>query len=475
MRPLIVCIAIGFLVSVCAGNAMSPYLSQEPPGMKPEIFAPGIVCLPNRCEVGGFFSPDMNEFFFTETDGRWSWAKNLMTTIQDGLWSVPDYVPYDFVNDSLCRFLPGDAQTLYFFRWSPGTNSDVWYSRRTTSGWGPSERLPEPINSSAAEWGFTRANDGTLYISSTRSGNADIYRIQVENGQYGPAEPLSVNSPHQENGPHVSPDHKYLMFHSNRPGGYGKNDLYISIRQENNSWSEPINMGPTINTEIEQWDPKISPDGKYLFYIHRSGWSTNNETSDIHWVDIRAVLPDPNGPIENLSSGMRFSSIQCAVNYAKPGDTIFIEPGIYTENIILDKDLTLQSVEPTNPYFIGGTIIQGNTLEPVLTLNGNTEACEIAGLTLRVGSVGVFGNATNAMLHHCRLMDNVTHGVELTAASPTLQHCLITSNGQTGITMHKEGRNDCQPVIESCIIAHNGGESLVGGNPVIVNSIIQEY
>ncbi|MGD8787179.1 MAG: hypothetical protein PVJ60_07130, partial [Phycisphaerales bacterium] len=71
--------------------------------------------------------------------------------------------------------------------------------------------------------------------------------------------------------------------------------------------------------------------------------------------------------------------------------------------------------------------------------------------------------------------DNTNHGLELSqASSPSLQHCLITSNGQTGITMLADsGRNNnCKPNIENCIIVDNGQANIVGGEPIIVDSII---
>ncbi|MFC1761902.1 right-handed parallel beta-helix repeat-containing protein [Planctomycetota bacterium] len=187
--------------------------------------------------------------------------------------------------------------------------------------------------------------------------------------------------------------------------------------------------------------------------------------------------PDPNGPIENQRSGQRFNSIQCAINYASENDVIIIEPGIYEESIVTDKNVVLQSLDPNDPYTIGGTIIQGDADSPVLTLSDTTEACTIAGLTLRAGSVGVSGSATNATLRNCRIMDNVSHGLELFSEShPCLDHCLVSANGETGITMHPgAGRRKppCMPQFVNCYIVDNSNLSIVGGQPVIVDSLIQ--
>jgi hypothetical protein len=477
-EKIMVFVFIGWLSCLCLG-VDSPYLGQEPPGMIPEVFAPDLVSLPNRCEVGGFFSPDMNEFYFTQTDGRWTWTKNLMTALQDGVWSTPYYVPYDFLNDALCRFLPGDSQHMYFFRYSPSTNSDVWGTTRMANGWGPPERLPAPINSSTAEWGFTQALDGALYISSRRLGSADIFRIETINGQYVSAVPIStVNTSNEENGPHVTPDHKYLMFHSNRPGGFGKNDLYVSRRQGDGSWSDPVNMGPTINTAIEQWDPKLSPDGKYLFYIHRTGWSTNNEKSDIYWVDVGAVLPDPNGPIQNLTSGQRFRSIQCAINYAANGEEIVLSPGTYREYINLTgKNVMLRSADPTDPNVTEVTVVEGDNENPVVTFSGNNTTCTLRGLTITGGLTGLELKQAAPLIEHCRIIENASDGIHMKDLSqPTISHTLICANGGAGILMTGYQELDetipDEPELMNCTIAQNTQEGIKGGIVAMRNCIV---
>lgn len=197
----------------------------------------------------------------------------------------------------------------------------------------------------------------------------------------------------------------------------------------------------------------------------------------LKWLSQTSFMSDPNGPIANTTMGNRFYSVQCALDGAKQGDTIVMQPGLYKENLILEQDLNLQSVDPNDPYYIGGTIIQGDQEAPVLSLSGNTAACTLAGLTIRAGSVGVSGTATGAALRNCRIMDNTSHGLELfEGGSPHLNRCLITANGGTGITMHETGGRAtifCKPVIENCVIVQNSEESLVGGQPVVTNSIVQ--
>jgi hypothetical protein len=190
-------------------------------------------------------------------------------------------------------------------------------------------------------------------------------------------------------------------------------------------------------------------------------------------------IEDHNGPVQNISTGKRYNRIADAVTYAQSDEEIVLEPGIHTGDIILaDKNLCLRSIDPNDPYYIGGTIIQGNTHKPVLTFSNNSAACTLAGLTIRAGSIGISGTTTQATIRNCRIMDNISHGLELSeGSSPHLVQCLISANGQTGITMHPpSGRraSHCQPTIEDCVIVDNGGLALDGGEPVIVDSVVQD-
>jgi parallel beta-helix repeat protein len=197
------------------------------------------------------------------------------------------------------------------------------------------------------------------------------------------------------------------------------------------------------------------------------------------WIEARAVLPDPNGPFENTNTGQRFGSIQLAIDNTNDGEVIVLQPGIYNENVNLgSKNIKLQSVDPNNPSYIGGTIIQGSPDDPVITLQYNSEACEIAGLTIRAGLSGIAGTSTDVTIRNCRIMDNVNHGLELARRSePHLLNCLITGNGQAGImNLANPGRSSSlsAPLIENCVIVQNGSASIVDGQPIIVDSIVSQ-
>jgi hypothetical protein len=80
----------------------------------------------------------------------------------------------------------------------------------------------------------------------------------------------------------VTPDERYLLFGSNRPGGFGGHDLYISFRKMNGTWTKATNLGKDINDASDQLSPYVSPDGKFFFYLNHLSWT---HISDIYLVD----------------------------------------------------------------------------------------------------------------------------------------------------------------------------------------------
>src|SRR5262245_35741266 len=76
----------------------------------------------------------------------------------------------------------------------------------------------------------------------------------------------TINSPFTEAGPAISKNGLSLYFYSNRPGGFGSNDIWVSQRASLDApWGEPVNLGPNINTSDGEITPSLSRDGHWLF------------------------------------------------------------------------------------------------------------------------------------------------------------------------------------------------------------------
>ena len=294
MSPVLLTLSI-VLVAPCADGQTipdGPYLGQTPPGTTSEVFAPGIISLPNRYEYSCIFSPDGKEFIFTVTNGTWSEFYLHYTREEDGHWTTP--IPAPFTGTSMQGVTPAfsqDGDTVFFASLGVGFQSDLFRVDRTATGWTAPSLLPASINSSSFEFYPSLTEKGDLYFNSARSGGfgqADVYVARYDGG-YPTATNVGsvVNGPDADGSVFVDPRDRYIVFESSRPGGYGQSDLYISLHNEDDTWTTPVNLGPAINTANIEDSGRITNDGKYLFFQRRAAFVTSQQT-DIHWISTDA-------------------------------------------------------------------------------------------------------------------------------------------------------------------------------------------
>ncbi len=119
----------------------------------------------------------------------------------------------------------------------------------------------------------------------------DIYRTIYSNGWYKQAERLGdeVNSDSWDIYPYIAPDESYILFSSNRPGGAGGQDLYISLRNQDGTWTPAIDMGPVVNSDRDEMFPFVSADGKILFFARSFAVEKDRQFCDVYWVDGRVI------------------------------------------------------------------------------------------------------------------------------------------------------------------------------------------
>ena len=102
---------------------------------------------------------------------------------------------------------------------------------------------------------------GTEWMEARNIDNPEGTRLDVREDNFN-----QVNTSYWESQPSISPDGKQLYFSSDRPGGYGGTDIWVSTRKEEGTWGAPRNLGPDINTKGDEITPSISFDGRTLFF-----------------------------------------------------------------------------------------------------------------------------------------------------------------------------------------------------------------
>ena len=156
------------------------------------------------------------------------------------------------------------------------------------------------VNSSSSDWSPSISADGlSLYFNSNRPGGYGNHDLWVATrptiyDPWGEPENLGsmVNSSVWEAYPSISPDGLSLFFESPRSGGHGSFDLWVTRRAtKNDPWSEPVNLGALVNSTRNDATPGISADGLSLFFeSDRSGgygnfdiFVTTRTTPDADW------------------------------------------------------------------------------------------------------------------------------------------------------------------------------------------------
>jgi hypothetical protein len=269
-----------------------------------------------------------------------------------------------------------------------------------------------------------------------------------------------------------------LIFTSHRSGGYGKGDLYISFRKNDGSWGTPVNLGPHFNTTAYENGSTISPDGKFLFFTRRQDWHTSID-SNIYWVSVKAFLPDPdpNGPVFNMMTGQRFSSIQAAINDAQSGQTILLSPGEYKENITLPpKELTIRSANAQDSAIVSLTTISGDSRYAVVTLSpGST--IKLLGLTICDGATGISCSEAQLQVNHCVVTANQGCGIKVSNESHLeMSHCIVADNAEAGLRslLKVVGREILYSYVDitNCTIVQNQQYAIDGKQMAVTNSIL---
>ena len=297
------------------------YLGMNPPGEIPEIFAPRVISTSLHEHSSVAFSPDGTEVFWNSeffSNYKYKFPRLMLgMKLINNVWLSPEYMKFNTNKESGDACFSHDGKKLFFsseeISENGVPNSDIWFVHKTAKGWSNAEKIPGAVNTMKMERQGTVTRNLTLYYFSIIEGtgnNFGIYRSEFIDGKYQKPKllPNHINSKNTDWTPFISPNEDYILWSSDRDGGYGSGDLYISFRSKKGVWSEALNLGPKINNNNNERFPRISPDGKYLFYltdqinddlIEDKELSYNeavkyynqpgNGWSDIYWVDAKII------------------------------------------------------------------------------------------------------------------------------------------------------------------------------------------
>jgi hypothetical protein len=181
-----------------------------------------------------------------------------------------------------------DGNTFFFF-WTPDVNippekqvidgvTGIWWSKQQADTWTEPERII--LNDDISLDGPFCIQGDTLWFGSVRTGtyrqNGDIFIAKYKNGRWRDWRNVGelLNQDYQIGELYVTEDGNTMVFHRPDFSGYAGYDMWQTKRTDD-SWTEPVNLGPVVNSDIDEGWPYLSPDGKELWFcrISRSGYA----------------------------------------------------------------------------------------------------------------------------------------------------------------------------------------------------------
>jgi Tol biopolymer transport system component len=215
------------------------------------------------------FDPRTGDLYFVRSAPKFTGWRILVSHCAGTTWSSPE--PPAFAGDGVeaDAYFTADGRSLYFISTrlvdgAPNKSLDIWRVDRDDAGaWRAPTRLVEPVNSPAQEWFPRPGPDGWLYFGSSRPGGlggTDIWRARADTTGVWRVENLgpSVNTSGDDYEPLPAPDGSRLIIMAD--GG-----LY-ETRRAPNGWAPRTKLGPEVNQNGSEIGPLFSPSGRSLLF-----------------------------------------------------------------------------------------------------------------------------------------------------------------------------------------------------------------
>ncbi|MBU8892821.1 MAG: hypothetical protein KOO66_08575 [Bacteroidales bacterium] len=268
------------------------YFGLTPPGLIPEVFAPGIISDTSwreHCQLA--ISPKGDEIYWSKFSDNVS-EQIYFSKFINNKWTKSELA--DFIKDDLTHlngqptFSPDGNKLFFYSRNRPGGLGyiDAWYVERTDDGWSKPINAGQPFNTDGDDRPPIITEKGNAYTMGRNfaEDKVNYLRFNYTDGKFSSPSSVSTYKKSTYWWPlYVSPDETYIIFPSAAKEGFGGLDLYVCFKDEKDIWGKPINLGAEINTKTSERFPVVSPDGKYLFFMRHT------KTWDIFWVSTEVI------------------------------------------------------------------------------------------------------------------------------------------------------------------------------------------
>lgn len=283
--------------------------------------------------------------------------------------------PANSESDEYWPFLSPDGNYLYFTRIRKAerdggreyyTEENIHMVRLNPDAARNDGKLPDYINGDENEGAQCITQDGkTLFFTACNQmgrGDCNLYYCEWKKGQWGRPKrlPSPLNTPYKESQPSISYDGKMLFFSSDRPGGFGGMDIWVSRMNRDSQWAKPQNLGQFVNSPGNEESPFIHIDNKTLYFS-----STGHP--GLGRGDLFTIRLGENKPPTNLGYPINNHLRQLGIYVSLDGEWAYyasqLEDGQGGLDIV--KFRLPNRFKPTLPRIINGITKDAKTGEPI--------------------------------------------------------------------------------------------------------------
>jgi len=183
------------------------------------------------------------------------------------------------INDAKDNFMPvisSDGKSMAYMS-SMKFYDAIMYTRLIKGVWStPMNIITPDLQSDGDQYvSCLSATGNMLILTKNDDFNSDLYTSVYDGVRWAPVTKMKkdINTKYWESHGYISEDGKTLVFASDRPGGFGGLDLYISRLDANGNWGTPVNMGPDINTALNEDRPFLINNGTTIFFTSQGHYS----------------------------------------------------------------------------------------------------------------------------------------------------------------------------------------------------------